>query len=537
MNNINTSNNSLQDQFKNFSLENSADKILSLLPPIFTDLYYNNEINQSLLDPILENLQAVLNSFQFDLGRNQCPKCGNVSDLSLFKKKNINKRKILIAGENKLEIKVINYYCSVCKHQNKDHHNLTLKNGIYDRHIVLKAVRYYTCGMSYRSVLLNLYDEFQILPSLSTILLWIQKVGILAHEINRTALQDLKGINITWDEFYIAIRDGQIEDEHTSTFSTLFMELTEGAFLYGGVNIGKQTNILIVKSHLNQIKHHEPNNGVADGCLSYPRACAEVFPEMRFINDPVHKARSVRKKKKIKQYIKAKKNKYKDDLKKQHEKQVKQDRKEFQKEIKKLAKQHPGNQNTKRIIQRAKVDWDIEEQNEIEALAELRESETQYFEHRIQRAIYVGQEAAQLAKSKLDENPPLDNSLNSSKVEGWNRVHRSRERKILCYRSILSFYSVIGLLGLLHNMVGVGRGCIYTRLGLEIPNSPWNPFQNFFPIKKTPNELLKYESTPFRHRESKYRQQHGTLLKYPESYRSLTHTELNELNSVEMPIM
>ena len=43
---------------------------------------------------------------------------------------------------------------------------------------------------------------------------------------------------------------------------------------------------------------------------------------MRFVNDPVHKVRGIRKKRKIKQIINEKKSKYKDDLMSQYEKQV-----------------------------------------------------------------------------------------------------------------------------------------------------------------------------------------------------------------------
>lgn len=527
--NINTSDKLLSTQFKNFSLEDPISNSLSLLPPIFTDLYQNNEKNQEILSPVLEGLQDVLKKLQFDIGRGNCPNCNKNSDLSQFKKKNINQRKILIIGGNELEIKITNYYCSVCKHINREHHNLTLHKGLYDRHIVLTAVRYYTCGMSYRLIQANLFQEFQIYPSISTILYWIQHVGSIAHELNREVLIDLKDIDITWDEFFLAIRDGQMEGEHSSVFSTLFMELNEGAFLLGGVNIGKQTNILTVKSYLKAIKSHEPQNGVADGCLSYPRATAEELPDMRFINDPVHKARSARKKKRTKQIINTHKKEFKKQISDEWRKQIAEDAELFQKELKSLSRQHPGNVDAGNIIKRAQEDWKYEEQNEIKALEELTKNETQYFEHTLQRRIYVGQEAAQLAKSKMDDQDPLEKPLTSSKIEGWNRVHRSRERKMLCYRSLQSFYSIIGLLGLLHNMVGVGRGCIYSRLGLSIPSSPWNPFLNFPPIIKTENELSVNKDTPFRQRETKFRQQHSTLLIKPESFRSPDVSKFNNL--------
>jgi len=531
MDNINTSEQLSSTQFKNFSLGDSINKEISLLPPIFTDLYLNNQNNREILDPILDSLQTALKILQFDLGRGECPNCGVSSNPSKFKKKNINQRSIIISGGNELEIKITNYYCSDCKHLNREHHNLTLNKGMYDRHIVLTAVRYYVCGMSYRLIQANLFEQFKIYPSLSTILFWIQHVGSLAHKLNRDVLQDLKDIDITWDEIYLAIRDGQINDDHTPVFSTMFMELQEGAFLFAGVDIGKQTNLLIVKSYLKEIKAHNPRNGVADGCLSYPRSTAEELPDMRFISDPVHKARSVRKKKRMKDIIKSYKNEFKFQKSKQWKEQIAVDSKLFQKEMRRLSRQHPRDEDVRDIIKRAWEDWKDEEQKEILALEELTEKETQYFEHTLQRRIYVGQEAAQVAKSKVDGGIPLEKPLTSSKIEGWNRVHRSRERKMLCYRSLQSFYSLIGLLGLLHNMLGVGRGCIYSRLGLSIPSSPWNPFINFPPMIKTVNELSVNVDTPFRQRQTKFRQQHSTLLSKPECYRSVDYSKFNKFLS------
>ncbi len=500
---------SKKEPYINLSTESPNIEVLKLFPPILSDLYIREEHNRQLMDPILEDLKKVLQNLSLNLGQGYCPNCSQNEGkqaLTLWYKR---KKEVITAGGIVLQIEIQYHNCSRCKHHSSEHHALTLPYGEYDRHIILYAVALYTCGVSYRFTRSLIYAQFHVVPSLSTLLLWVQTAGILSHKLNEEVLRNLKGIDITWDEFFLSIRDGKTEGVHSPYFATLFMELEEGAFLYGAIDEGKQTNRLIVESHLKHIKHHEPQNGVADGCKSYPGSTEAILPNMRFIRDPVHKARGVRKKKQGKKVIKGRIEAFKIQTRIEWEIRLTKESKAFFSELDRLSHQNSKNIQVQKILSQSKKDWLTEEHMEKEALEEFTVEQASYFKHTLHRSLYAAQAAAQLAQSKIDEKPPLDQPLTSCMIEGWNRVHRSREKRMLCYRSSVSFYALVGLLGLLHNIVGVGRGCIYDRLGVVRPKDTWNPFANFLPVFKNQSQLSPSKSTPFRQTASKYRQQHS----------------------------
>ncbi len=518
------------DSFKNLSAEPLNELILTWFPPVIQDLYERDEKNRQLLNPVLNMLEDVLTEFSLNIGTGICPNCSNHNQetkLTIWYKKKIP---VLTTGNIIINVEVTRYRCWRCEYHTEDQHDLTLPNGIYDRGIVLNAVAFYTCGCSYELTRSLIFSLFHVAPIKSTILEWVQQIGKISHSLNREVLQPVKGINITWDEFFVAVRDGKTEGSHSSAFSTVFMDVETGAVLCAGVNEGKQTNKLIVRSHLNKVKHHEPVNGVADGCSSYPSPVKEILPGMNFYRDPVHQARNVRKKPRMKKMLKEKVEFFRGERTAQWTEQILFDRKIFFQELEDFFLQYSDNEGMSLYLENVKNDWLAVEEKEIHSLKEITNEETLHYHHSLHRSLYAGQVAKQMALAKDENQSPLAKPLHSCRLEGWNRVLRSREKRMLCYRSSTSFYAMIGLLALLHNMVGTGKGCLYDLLNVSGHNTRWNPFANFLPVKKTENELNPPFSTPYRHTKRVYRQQHSHQLSF------LNREQLESNHPIDQPL-
>jgi len=154
----------------------------------------------------------------------------------------------------------------------------------------------------------------------------------------------------------------------------------------------------------------------------------------------------------------------------------------------------------------------------------------QFFQACVQRRLYVSYEAARVARAHATEEPPVSPPETTCGLEGTFRPARSRERRSLCYRSLLGFQAMWGLLLLYHNMVGSGKGCLYTLLGVVLPTFRWNPFAQF-PARWKPIQTKNTAwGTPFRKVTTHYRQQHSWLLQPPlELEPSLIPNELTPL--------
>ncbi len=138
---------------------------------------------------------------------------------------------------------------------------------------------------------------------------------------------------------------------------------------------------------------------------------------------------------------------------------------------------------------------------------------TVFYEHAHQRLIYIRREAARVASRNEPLAEALDEPRTFCKLEGTNRPVRARERKALGFRSVLTVHVIWGLLLLLHNTVGTGRGNLYDLLGVLQPDPRWNPFASFPARVKGSRALQHPLGTPMRKRTRKYHQQRGHELK------------------------
>jgi hypothetical protein len=392
----------------------------------------------------------------------------------------------------------------------------------------------YVSGCSLELTKNLLYSGFHIQVAETTILRWVQNIGKKALEINQESFKLLRGISIEWDEFFVSIRDGKNKGEHTPAFTTDIHEHTVGAWLYTGVNEGSQTNILIVKSHLKQIEEYDPTLGIADGCTSYPAAVSEALPNMIFKKDSVHSVRNKRKKPATKAMFKTKKKEFEEQIRQQWNNQLENERKEFIDDLNKLDSEIKSKKKLEQVKKKELKEWKKWEDLEIQSLEEYTKEEANYYQQRMHRQFFAGHQAARVAREKESFLPSDVEQFNSCKTEGFNRVRRSRERKRLCYRSTKSFFSVSCLLGLLHNMMGSGEGCLYDILGVVRPSSVWNPFFEFQVSKKTNSIKKLNESTPIRYVKTKYRQQHSSIAIPPVNVNLHSENTIYNQNATEV---
>ena len=523
--------------FKNILSFELKEGYLAWFPPIIRQLYQKDESLSQKLDKVLELLHETLEDISLDVDKGNCPTCSideNIKPLSVYYTRINN---IMTTGSVVLPIKLRYYHCKHCSFIPNVHHNLTLPYGSYDRGLVQYGVAMYVSGCSLELTKNLLYSIFHIQIVESTILRWVQDFGKKALEINQESFKSLRKISIEWDEFYVSIRDRKNKGEHTPAFTTEIHEHTVGAWLYTGVNEGSQTNILIVTSHLKQMEVYDPTLGIADGCSSYPTATKEALPNMAFKNDSVHAVRNKRKKPATKALFKEKKKEFEEQIRKQWNYELEKEREEFMTDLNKLDIQTKSKKKLEQAKKKELEDWKKWEELEIQALEEYTKEEGKYYQQRMHRQFFAGYQAARVAREKESFRTSEVEQFNSCKTEGFNRVRRSRERKRLCYRSTKSFFSVSCLLGLLHNMMGTGEGCLYDILGATRPPSDWNPFFEFQLSKKTNSIKNLANSTPIRYVKTKYRQQHSSLAFPPVNVNSYSSKTLHDEKSLEGSLM
>ena len=194
---------------KSVMVEGQNSAILTWFPPIIQDLYQRLEYNRQLLDQILNQLQQVNTQLQLDVGEGECSCCSTdilVQPLTLYR---TEEKIIITTGNVIIVVKVNNYRCAKCGYRQESRADLTLPNGWYDRGLVLTAAAIHTCGcflMDRRGLLAS---TFGITPAASTIQNWKNKLGTLAHQLNREALSQVIVEEIQINELFTALRDGK----------------------------------------------------------------------------------------------------------------------------------------------------------------------------------------------------------------------------------------------------------------------------------------------------------------------------------------
>jgi len=497
---------------KNVMVEGKNLALITWFPPIIQDLYQRSEYNRHLLDPILEQLRQVNTQLQLEVGEGECPCCSTETLLQPLTLYRIEKKVIITTGNVIIVVKVKNYRCPRCGYRQETRADLTLLNGWYDRGLVLIAAAIHTCGCSLIDTRGLLASTFGITPAASTIQDWKNKIGTLAHQLNREALSQIMVEEIQIDELFAALRDGKTEGKHTPVFTTGVMESKYGAFLHIGTSYGAQTNRVIVEANLKKIFHHKPIKVTGDGCPSYPGAVAQELPNATFTRDLVHETRNVRKKKSVKKRIRIMTEDYQKEISTGWKQGLQTDRQHF---IEHLLERHRDQPITKEVRKLARRDWEAYrhlESLEAEAYAQNTAEQVELYKHCIHRRLYTAKEAVRIARQKQGETGSFVLPLTSCRLEGTFRPIRSRERRSLCYRSLLGFNALLGLFLLYHNMVGTGRGCLYDLLGVSVPNPRWNPFLRFPSRKKSQTTLSPSLGTPFRRVTTRFRQQHSYQL-------------------------
>ncbi len=537
MNNTKATNGKEEYLSKKITVENTKTTILKCLPPIIQELYHQDEYNRQLLDPILDELLRVSTQFQLGVGEGECPECYKDDNYQLLTLYRIEEKVIITNGNVKIRVKVLNHRCPKCNYRREDRAELTLGNGTYDRELVLAATAIYACGCSLEHTRGLLTGIFGVTPALSTIHNWKIRIGLMAYQLNREVLEPIKMKTIQIDELFTAVRDGQLEKTHTPVFATAILESTYGALLHVGVSHGSQTNRIIVEANLKQIKHHEPEIIVGDGCPSYPGAVAQELPKATFIRDLVHEVRNIRKKKTVKKILKTKINTYQEELIMEWKQELQKDRQKFITQLLLEYKDQPKNNQTRKI---AKGTWN--EYRRLERLeAEAHEQNTleqgTLFKHCVHRYLYTAREAARIVSQSQEETEPSAFPLTTCRLEGTFRPVRSRERRSLCHRSIFGFKAFLGLFLLYHNMVGTGRGNLYNLLGVSVPNSRWNPFFRFPARVKSQTTLSPPLGTPFRQVSTRFRQQHSHQLSHPSLSKNLLIPNTSNAGSMEVAVM
>jgi len=535
MNNTKATSSEQEYPSKNVMVEGENPVLLTWFPPIIQDLYQRSEYNRQLLDPIFEQINQAIAMLQLNVGEGECPYCSTKTfsqPLTLYR---TEEKIIITVGNVILVIKVKNYRCPRCRYRQESRADLTLPNGWYDRKFVLIAAAIHTCGCSLMDTRALLVNIFGITPAASTIQNWKNKIGTLAHRLNRDALSQVMVEEIQIDELFTALRDGKIEGKHTPAFATGVIESQYGAFLHIGVSYGAQTNRIIVEANLKKINHHEPIKVTGDGCPSYPGAIAQELPAATFTRDLVHETRNVRKKKHMKKLIKKMINDYREEISTDWKQGLQTDRQHF---IKQLLEVYREQSKNKKIRKLARRDWEAYrrmESMEAEAYIQNTQEQVELYKHCVHRWLYTAKETARVVRKQQGKTGPFVLPLTSCRLEGTFRPIRSRERKSLCHRSLLGFHAMLGLFLLYHNMVGTGRGCLYNLLGASIPNPRWNPFIRFPTRKKSRTTLFPSLGTPFRQVTTSFRQQHSHQLSTPLLSESVLIPASASFSSPEVP--
>lgn len=521
---------------KNVMVEGKNLALTTWFPPIIQDLYQRSEYNRQLLDPILEQLRQVNTQLQLDVGEGECPCCSTETLLQPLTLYRTEEKVIITTGNVIIVVKVKNYRCPKCGYRQESRADLTLPNGWYDRGLVLTAAAIHTCGCSLADTRGLLVSTFGITPAASTIQNWKNKIGTLAHQLNREALSQVMVEEIQIDELFIALRDGKTKGQHTPVFATGVMESRHGAFLHIGVSYGAQTNRVIVEANLKKIIHHEPAKVTGDGCPSYPGAVAQELPDATFTRDLVHETRNVRKKKRMKKQLKTMIKDFQEEIKACWKQSLQIDRQHF---IEQLLEAYRDQSKTKEVKKLARRDWEAYrriESLEAEAYAQNTQEQVELYKHCLHRRLYTAKEAARRARQQQGETGPFVLPLTSCRLEGTFRPIRSRERRSLCHRSMLGFHALLGLFLLYHNMVGTGRGCLYNLLGASIPNPRWNPFIRFPTRQKNQITLSPSLGTPFRQVTTRFRQQHSHQLPQQSLVESLLIPDQMSTRPLEVPM-
>jgi len=522
---------------KNLTVEGQKSAVLTWFPPIIQDLYQRSEYNRQLLDPIFEKLRQVNTQMQLDVGEGECPCCSTDTLLQPLTLYRTEEKVIITTGNVIIVVKVKNYRCPKCGYRQDIRADLTLPNGWYDRGLVLTAAAIHTCGCSLMDTRGLLASTFGIIPAASTIQNWKNKLGTLAHQLNREALSQVIVEEIQIDELFAALRDGKTKGKHTPVFATGVMESKYGAFLHIGMSYGAQTNRVIVEANLKKVFHHKPAKVTGDGCPSYPGAVAQELPDATFTRDLVHETRNVRKKKSVKKRIKIMTKDYQEEISTGWKQGLQTDRQQF---IEHLLERHRDQPKTKETRRLARRDWEAYrrlESLEAEAHAQNTTEQVELYKHCVHRRLYTAKEAVRIARQKQGETGPFALPLTSCRLEGTFRPIRSRERRSLCHRSMLGFNALLGLFLLYHNMVGTGRGCLYDLLGVSIPNPRWNPFIRFPSRKKCQTSLSPSLGTPFRQVTTHFRQQHSHQLPQQSLVESLLIPSQMITKPLEVPML
>lgn len=500
---------------KKVSTASAEPDALILLPPAAQRCYRENEASRQRLQEPLEQLDYALQHLEQEVGRGHCPNCSTSDQSQSTQPYTSYQKPITSTGGLKLKVSVRKYRCPQCRERLPERSELTLFQGSYDLAVILVAVALHTCGCSYRAIRDLLHTIYRIAPAPSTILNWVQTVGIKMEQLNRDCLRSVQFDRIQLDELFGYIRSDPMSATHQPFFTTLALDDATGTILLAGVNSGRQTNLWIVKSYLHLLKIHQPQALMGDGCRSYPGAVAAILPEAEFIRDQVHAVRNLRKHPQVKQLLQDHLEDIQTYQQQSLEQQLADDRAHFRSQ---LLAEYRALKLTPSVRQQARNQWCTFlhwETQERQVRLEQLQQQQQLLESRLHRHLYCGRAAAREVQKRRGGRGPFSQPGTTCALEGFNRVIRHRIRQMLCFRSLDSVHAVVNLLGVRHNMTGTGRGCLYELLGVKPPTERWNPFYYFLPRKTSRSRQTQVLGTPFQQHSTKYRQQHSYQLPDP----------------------
>lgn len=397
--------------------------------------------------------------------------------------------------------------------------DLTLPKGRIDLSIVNVGCLLYFGGCSYEYTRDVLAATFGVRVAKRTVQNWVRIKGLAALRTNKSVLTRVTAKRAAVDEQYFTLR---VPGGDTTACVTLTIDLEENLLLDISVVEGRQTNYLVAKSALKSLEGRETELVVTDGNPAYGSAVKEALPTARHQVCLQHRVRNVRKKRQVKKLFRAFKESVKRPKEEEFNEVQKRMREVFEEELKRKygdGKRRGGKRKGVRTslekeVRRERKKFEKEQERKEKAFKQRLEAEVRKAEAMRHRMVYAGHEAAEVARLKELGYDPWQEKT-TAKLEGNNRVMRTRERKALCFRSPEMVKALYGLYGLYHNTVGVGKGCIYELKGVEKPGEAENLFYAFEGRRSGGKQteggrrvgLEGDEGVPIKVRERKYRQE------------------------------